>query len=69
MSASDTAVLDLCAEVWQWRLKESPELASFCGFHQYDDIWDDISEEAYIQREVRIINCGVHFFYMISLKI
>ena len=47
---AEEAVLSLCHDFWQWRLKESPELASFCGFHQFDDEWDDISEEAYIRR-------------------
>lgn len=30
---------------------ESPELATFCGFYQYDHLWDDISVEAYAKRE------------------
>ncbi|KAK0052526.1 hypothetical protein Bpfe_018110 [Biomphalaria pfeifferi] len=51
MSTSDDLVLSLCDEVWKWRLKESPELASFCGIHEYDDLWDDISAEAYTRRE------------------
>ena len=49
-NATEEAVLSLCHDFWQWRLRESPELASFCGFHQYDDMWDDISEEAYVRR-------------------
>ncbi|XP_035824876.1 uncharacterized protein LOC101864606 [Aplysia californica] len=57
MSEADKAVLSLCEEFWQWRLKESPELASFSGFHQYDDQWDDISEEAYTRRD----NCVQEF--------
>lgn len=48
----DADVEALCAEVWAWRLEESPELATFCGFHHLDDRLDDISEEAYIKREV-----------------
>ena len=48
----DADVEALCAEVWAWRLVESPELATFCGFHHLDDQLDDISEEAYIRREV-----------------
>lgn len=52
--SSDSAVLELCDEVWNWRLAESPETASFCGFHQYDDAWDDISDEAYKKREVKL---------------
>ncbi|XP_013095502.2 uncharacterized protein LOC106078951 [Biomphalaria glabrata] len=51
MSISDSAVLDLCEEVWQWQLRESPELGTFCGIHQNDDDWDDISVEAFRRRE------------------
>ncbi|BFZ14784.1 hypothetical protein BsWGS_17823 [Bradybaena similaris] len=51
LSAGDSDVLELCEEIWQWRLSESPEVATYYGFHQYDDLWDDLSEEAYIRRE------------------
>ncbi|CAG5122487.1 unnamed protein product [Candidula unifasciata] len=51
MPTSDAAVLALCDEVWKWRLDQSPELATFCGFHQYDDRWDDISEESCLKKE------------------
>lgn len=51
---ADQAVLSLCEEFWKWRLDESPELATFCGFHQYDDRWDDISEETYINKENKV---------------
>uniref|UniRef100_A0A2C9L128 DUF885 domain-containing protein n=1 Tax=Biomphalaria glabrata TaxID=6526 RepID=A0A2C9L128_BIOGL len=51
MSSSDCAVLDLCEEVWQWQLRESPELGTFCGLHHNDDDWDDISVEAFRRRE------------------
>ncbi|GFN94217.1 hypothetical protein PoB_002072300 [Plakobranchus ocellatus] len=47
----DEKVLALCDEIWKWRLKESPELATFCGFYQYDHLWDDISPQAYAKRE------------------
>ena len=46
----------LCDEVWRWRLAESPEFSTFCGFHDTDRELDDISEEAYIKREVRFLN-------------
>lgn len=52
---SNQAVLSLCDEFWQWRLNESPELATQCGLHQYDDRWDDLREEAYINREVLLL--------------
>ncbi|GFR96964.1 hypothetical protein ElyMa_002733500, partial [Elysia marginata] len=51
-SAGDEQVLALCKEIWEWRLKESPELATFCGFYQYDHLWDDISVDAYTKREI-----------------
>ncbi|KAK7473389.1 hypothetical protein BaRGS_00035362 [Batillaria attramentaria] len=49
--SADTQAEALCAEVWAWRLAESPELATYCGIHDTDDQLDDISEEAYIKRE------------------
>ncbi|XP_059171833.1 uncharacterized protein LOC131952915 [Physella acuta] len=54
MTMAEKAVHDLYEEVWKWKLLESPELSSFCGYHEYDDKWDDISEEAYKRREVCI---------------
>lgn len=50
--AADQQVEALCAEMWAWRLQESPELATYFGVHDYDDLLDDLSEEAYIRREV-----------------
>jgi len=34
---ADTAFADLVEREWQWRLKESPTLASSVGDHRYDD--------------------------------
>ncbi|PVD34570.1 hypothetical protein C0Q70_05846 [Pomacea canaliculata] len=48
---ADDQVEALSADVWSWRLAESPELSTFCGVHENDDQLDDISEEAYIKRE------------------
>ncbi|XP_071087216.1 uncharacterized protein [Haliotis cracherodii] len=39
---------------WQWRQEDSPEFASYCGNHDYDDRWDDISEDAYLKRETKV---------------
>lgn len=47
----DGQVDSLCAELWAWRLAESPELDTFCGVYQFTDLLDDISEETYIKRE------------------
>ncbi|KAL8609309.1 hypothetical protein ACOMHN_060037 [Nucella lapillus] len=47
----DADVEALCADMWAWRLAESPELATFCGLHHLDNLLDDVSEEAYIKRE------------------
>lgn len=51
---ADDQVEALSADVWSWRLAESPELSTFCGVHENDDQLDDISEEAYIKREVSL---------------
>ena len=58
----DADVEALCAEVWAWRLEESPELATFCGFHHLDDQLDDVSEEAYIKREVGSAALDIHIY-------
>jgi uncharacterized protein (DUF885 family) len=36
---------DLFDREWTWRLKESPELASNVGVHDYDDQLSDVSPE------------------------
>ena len=46
------AVQKVCDEFWSWRLKESPEFATFCGVHDYDDQLDDTSIEGYERRGV-----------------
>ncbi|GFO11539.1 hypothetical protein PoB_003804400 [Plakobranchus ocellatus] len=48
---NDNKVLALCDEIWNWRLRESPELSTFCGLYHYEESWDDISSEAYHRRE------------------
>ncbi len=42
----------LCEEFWEWRLREWPEFATFCGIHKYDDRLNDHSEEAFKARQV-----------------
>lgn len=50
--SADEQVDKLCAEMWKWRLQESPEFATYVGVHAYDDRLDDISEEAYSRQLV-----------------
>ncbi|XP_021368710.1 uncharacterized protein LOC110460232 [Mizuhopecten yessoensis] len=45
-SPEDKVVTRLFEEVWSWRLKTSPEFASYCGVHDDDDKLDDIGLEA-----------------------
>ncbi|XP_064616842.1 uncharacterized protein LOC135480842 [Liolophura sinensis] len=47
----DPVVSALCEEFWEWRLSDSPEFASFCGEHKYDDRFDDVSEQNYISKK------------------
>ncbi|XP_005096181.1 uncharacterized protein LOC101858551 [Aplysia californica] len=54
MGEADEKVLSLCEEFWQWRLADDPEIASFIGFSEFADRWQDISEKAYLEREERI---------------
>ncbi|XP_060073756.1 uncharacterized protein LOC132553525 [Ylistrum balloti] len=43
----DKVVIRLFEEVWSWRLKTSPEFASYCGVHVDDDKLDDIGLESF----------------------
>ena len=55
MSSADAAVLSLCEEFWDWRIATSPELGSFCGFHQFDDSWDEIGEDSHKIKAVSVL--------------
>lgn len=48
----DDKVEKLCDEFWEWRMKESPEFASYCGDQRYCDLLDDIDTEAFKGFEV-----------------
>jgi len=41
---------------WEWRLKESPELATQIGVHTYDNSLDDHSLGAYAKRQKLVKN-------------
>ena len=43
---SQIGLEELFAEYWNWRLAESPELATEMGRDQYDDRWTDMSKAA-----------------------
>lgn len=38
-------------DFWQWRLKDSPELATMVGMHEYDDQLESYSLQSYNQRK------------------
>ena len=44
---------ELCDRFWEWRMKDTPEFSTFCGYHQYDHLLADMSEEAFIRRGVK----------------
>jgi uncharacterized protein (DUF885 family) len=46
VGASSAALFQLYADYWNWRLSESPELATRVGRHEFDDRWRDWSKEA-----------------------
>lgn len=48
----DDKVEKLCDEFWEWRMKESPEFASYCGDQRYCDLLDDIDTDAFKGFEV-----------------
>lgn len=41
-------------DFWQWRLKDSPELATMVGMHEYDDQLESYSLQSYNQRKVSV---------------
>ena len=45
-------VTKLCEDFWAWRMRDSPEFATYCGNHDYDDKLDDVTTEAYDRRQV-----------------
>ena len=45
-------VKKLCEDFWAWRMRDSPEFATYCGNHDYDDKLDDVTTEAYDRRQV-----------------
>lgn len=48
----DDKVEQLCDEFWEWRMRESPEFASYCGDQRYCDQLDDIDTAAFQGFEV-----------------
>jgi uncharacterized protein (DUF885 family) len=46
----ETALGNLLARDWEWRLEESPILATLVGDPRYDDRWPDVSLEAHARR-------------------
>ena len=52
LSYFSAAVEKLCADFWSWRVQGSPEFATFCGVHEFDDQLDDTSVQAYEKRGV-----------------
>lgn len=46
VGASSAALFQLYDDYWNWRLSESPELATRVGRHEFDDRWRDWSKEA-----------------------
>lgn len=48
----ETKMSEILNSFWSWRLNNSPEFASYCGMHDFDDRLDDLSEEAQKERQV-----------------
>lgn len=45
-----SGVQELLNSYWEWRLKDSPEFASFVGIHEYDHLLDDMTMEVFLGR-------------------
>jgi uncharacterized protein (DUF885 family) len=48
--APEKALVNLLARDWEWRLEDSPILATLVGDPRYDDRWPDVSLEAHARR-------------------
>jgi uncharacterized protein (DUF885 family) len=48
--APEKALVNLLARDWEWRLEDSPILATLVGDPRYDDRWPDVSLEAHVRR-------------------
>ncbi|XP_011427109.3 uncharacterized protein [Magallana gigas] len=48
---ADSDVRALCDEFWQWRMRQSPEFASFCGDQRYSHLLDEIDTKAFLSFE------------------
>uniref|UniRef100_K1RLI4 Uncharacterized protein n=1 Tax=Magallana gigas TaxID=29159 RepID=K1RLI4_MAGGI len=48
---ADSDVRALCDEFWQWRMRQSPEFASFCGDQRFSHLLDEIDTKAFLSFE------------------
>lgn len=48
---TDSDVRALCDEFWQWRMRQSPEFASFCGDQRYSHLLDEVDTKAFLSFE------------------
>nr|XP_022291917.1 uncharacterized protein LOC111103156 [Crassostrea virginica] len=44
----DAKVRVLCDEFWEWRMRSSPEFASYCGDQRFSHLLDEIDTEAFL---------------------
>jgi hypothetical protein len=51
----DDKVRAICDEFWEWRMRQSPEFASYCGDQRYCHLLDETDTEAFLDYEVLII--------------
>ncbi|XP_061176611.1 uncharacterized protein LOC133185430 [Saccostrea echinata] len=51
LKMEDAKVRALCDEFWQWRMRQSPEFASFCGDQRYSHLLDDIDPDNFEEFE------------------
>lgn len=48
----DAKVRVLCDEFWEWRMRSSPEFASYCGDQRFSHLLDEIDTEAFLGFQV-----------------
>jgi hypothetical protein len=50
----DDKVRAICDEFWEWRMRQSPEFASYCGDQRYCHLLEEADTKAFLGYEVNI---------------
>lgn len=56
--------MQLLEDFWKWRLNNSPEFATFCGIHDFDDKLESYTLDDIIERKVLWLSLCLHFLFV-----